>query len=324
MPAEGCVPAAGLATANLLVDASSSIGRFRIDLQVTAVQDVKGLAPKAVPPSRALDNSGVGLLIGGHEFLTYPLPGWEGYAPPFAMESAKLTLTLDGSAPVTLQTRVVPGNANFDQVAVAMPDVAGMGTLDVELTWADQCNRFEATASRRIEVVGTATTDGCEIDDEDAYWHQLTSLLDGSLRIAGTTARVESPYNEARFAPYVNPGIDAFIAYLFSPQTAAIVAVPGARIQIENGEANLRLHDDMDVIVWTRTSLATAVADYPPGDLTEVLHWLPGKQADGSFSFPAPKQPGRYVAAIDVTYESRCTTGTLWTQVNVDVVSPTS
>ena len=142
-------------------------------------------------------------------------------------------------------------------------------------------------------------------------------MLDGAITVAGTTPRVGSPFNESKFAPYVNPGIDAFIGYMFDADRAELTVAPGSTVRIENRKPRVHLADKLTVVIWTRRSIADAVRDYPPKGAVQVFEGRLERQADGTFGLPVPDEPGRYVAALSIKFDARCTTGTLWSVVNI-------
>jgi hypothetical protein len=287
---------------------------------VTRLEQRSGEPVSVTPPPRDINNNGVGLVLGGHDFVIKPEYYYEGYNPPITMESATATLTIDGAQPIALPTRFVPGNENFNQVAVSVPDVAGHGRLAIAMTWTDRCFRLDASGSTRVGVVPTSTTAGCELE-EAAYWKQLGSLLDHPLTVASRQVRAMSPRNESRYAPYLNPGIDAFIAYLFDKDDPAFAAAPGSTLRVEATNPALTL-TDMKVAVFTRQSIAQAVKGYPPNGTVLVLERTPAQQADGSWRLRVPDVPGRYVATMSFHFDSKCTTGDVWAVVNVDVSAP--
>ena len=296
-------------------------GRAGAIMDVTRVTELFREERSAVPPPRERPHER-GLVLGGHEFVTFPSTWFDGHENPLAMISAKVTLALDGQSSIPLQTRFVPGNENFDQIAVAVPDADGSGTLSMDLVWADPCYRYEASTTIPVDVVPLSATAGCALESA-TYYDQLRELLDGSLRVGSTTVHGFSPRNEAKFAPLSNPGIDAFLVYAFDRDEPAIVAEPGTALTIERVDSDITLGNDMTLSVWTRASVARAIRDYPPIGTVLVLSRTPVKQADGTFRLRVPQEPGRYVAGVSLTYDSQCSSGELWFVVNIDVVAPT-
>jgi len=317
----GCPGVAEIAPQAPFVDTGGSIGKFSVDLLVTRIEQRSGQPVSVTPPPRDLSNDGVGLVVGGYEFLMSPGYYYEGYSPPITMESATVTLTLDGAQPIALPTRFVPGNENYNQVAVLVPDIAGHGRLAVDMTWTDKCFRLAASGSIRVGVVPTSTTADC-VMDEDAYWKQLESQLEHVLIVESRDVRTVSPRNESKYNQYINPGIDAFIEYLFNKDDPAFEAAPGSALRVAATNPALTL-TDMEVAVFTRGSIARAVKDYPPHGTVLVLARTPAPKADGSWRLRVPDDPGRYVATVSFHFESKCTTGDVWTVVNVDVPGPT-
>jgi hypothetical protein len=301
-------------------DQGISVGHVAGKLQVTKVQELYGDQRAHVPPP-LMAPDGRGQVLGGVEFVVYPSIWWEEHDNPQAMISAAATLTLDGGSPLELPTRFIPGNVNFDQVAVSVPDVAGPGSLTLELVWADPCYRYEASRTFPVDVVSRSVTAGCVLD-RDGHFDQLRDVLDETIHIGSLTPRAFSPVNEARYLPFGNPGIDAFILYAFDPEAPEAAVEPGAALRLESRSDDVRLGDDLTLSVWTRASVAKAIKDYPPEGAKLVLSRTPEPQPDGSFRLRVPSEPGRYVAGVSVGYESTCSSGDLWTMVNIEVVAP--
>jgi hypothetical protein len=330
-PAAGCIELEDVDLTDLDVELSSlypsgnggfggfSIGRVGGELQVTRIIELSGQRRSAVPPPRQLSNR-AGLMLGGREFVTFPSTFFEASTGPLSMVDARLTLLLAGASPIDLPTRFVPGNRYFNQVAATVPDVAGPGTVTLAFVWDDDCFRYEASTTIAVDVVALERTAGCELD-EDLYWDDLGALLDGSIVVAGTTPNVGSPFNESKFAPYINPGIDAFMAYGFDAEAPELTVASGSTLRVENGKPRrLHLAGKLKVVTWTRRSIVKAITDYPPRATVEIFAGRLERQPDGSYQLPVPDEPGRWVVGLSVDFESRCTTGTIWSVVNIATV----
>ena len=328
-PAPGCTALGELDLTRLDVELGSvypdgdgglqgfSVGHVGGELQVSRIEELSGQRRSVVPPARQIDYRR-GQMLGGWEFVVFPSIYFDGSNGPQSMIEANVTLALDGAAPIDLPTRFIPGNRNFDQVAVSVPDVAGRGTVTLDFAWADDCFRYEASGTIPVDVVPLEQTAGCDLDNE-TYWDQLHALLKGSIVVGTTKPSVGSAFNESKFAPFVNPGIDAFIGYMFDPEAPEQVVAPGGTLRIENLKQQLHLGEKLNVVIWTRRSIANAVTDYPPNETVEVYEGRLERQPDGSYELPVPDAPGRYVAALSVKFDSPCTTGTLWSVVNIEV-----
>jgi hypothetical protein len=293
-----------------------SLGPTNAELQVTRVIDSSGRC--LMPPSQELLDQR-GQILGGHEFITYPSTSFHGLGGPQAMLAARVTLTLKGGTAIDLPTRFVPGNENFDQVAITVPDVAGPGVLRLEFVWSDRFFRYEGSSAITVDVVPLSATEGCALDSS-GYFDQVGDLLRRSIEVDSVPQVAFSPFNTSKFTPFVNEGIDAMIVYAFDPDQPSITAMPGAALRIEDVSDELTLGKEMDLWVWTRASVVKAVRDYPPEGTVLVLSRTPVQQAERTFGLRVPQDPGRYVAGVQLTYDSQCSSGTLWFVVNVDVV----
>ena len=329
-PAPGCVALDDVNLTRLEVDLGSlypngdgglsggfSIGLVDGELLVTRITELSGQRRSAAPAPRQITNGG-GQMLGGREFVTFPWIFLPGSSTPQAMINAKVTLKLDGASPIDLPTRFVRGNKNLDQVAVTVPDVAGAGHVTLDFVWADPCFRYEASGTIPVDMVPLEQTAGCDLDNE-TYWDQLHAVLEGSIMVGTTKPIVGSAFNESKYAPHVNPGIDAFIGYMFDPEGPEQTVASGGTLQIKSLKEQVHLGEKVTVVIWTRRSIANAVTDYPPKETDEVFEGRLERQPDGSYELPVPDAPGRYVAAMSVKFDSPCTTGTLWSVANIEV-----
>jgi hypothetical protein len=157
--------------------------------------------------------------------------------------------------------------------------------------------------------------------DSSGYFEQIGDLLRHSIEVNSVSQHAFSPFNTSKFAPFENPGIDAIIVYGFDPDEPSITAEAGTALRIERVSDELTLGNEMNLWVWTRPSVAKAIKDYPPEGSVLVLSRTPVKHADGTFRLRVPQDPGRYVAGVELTYDSQCSSGTLWFVVNIDVVA---
>lgn len=294
-----------------------SVGRTYTGLQLTRITEVGGGQRSVTPPHQDVFDEG-GQILGGHEFVAFPSMTFDGHQNPQAMISAKVTLTPALGTPIVLPTRFIPGNVNFDQVAVTVPDMSGRAALAFDFVWADPCFRYEGSHALDVEVVPLSATNGCVLESPE-YFDQVRELLRASIKVGSVVPDAFSPMNTGKFSLVQNEGIDAIILYAFDPAQAALKASPGAVLRVERVSPDLVLADQMQLRVWTRASVAKAVKSYPPEGAVLTLSRTPAKQADGSFKLRVPEAPGRYVATVELTYDSRCSSGTLWFVVNIDV-----
>lgn len=326
-PAPGCSSLDAIDLTDLDVELSSvypngdgglggfSIGLVYGQLKVTRLTELSGERRSVAPPAREIDNA-KGLMLGGREFTTFA--SFDRYGETQEIVDGSASLTLEGGPAIVLPTRIVPGNPILNQIAVTVPDVSGSGSVTLEMAWTDDCFRYDATGTIPVEVVPFRETANCELD-EALYWDDLHAYLKGSITVGTTTPVVGSAFNESKYAPYGNPGIDAFIGYMFDADAPEQAVEPGTTLRIDKTKPSLHLGENMTVVIWTRRSIADAVKDYPPDGMVEVFEGRLQRQAGDSYALPVPDEAGRYVAALSVRFESPCTKGTLWAVVNIAV-----
>ena len=324
---ERCVPVENIEPASPFVNAASSIGKFNLDMQVTRIEELTGRRHVAAPPVRELGNDGVGLLAGGHEFLTSPSTYFGGATGPIHMESAKVTLTLDGAPPVELSSRIVPGNENFDQFSIAVPDRSGSGTISMEFTWTDQCFRLDARGSIRVEVASTSEVGDCALEQQ-AAWDQLSALVASGMQFGDINARLGEAYADGTYTDMAVEGDGPYALALFDRAAPTLKVSPGAKIGMNALDPALSLYPlaARPVPFMKRSAVITWLADggiYGGGPEPKVL-WQSelSPRDDGSIRITAPKSAARYVAAIDLAFEYACGTGVVVSGIGVDVVAP--
>lgn len=322
-----CVPVENVEPGGPFIDAQASIGRLRIDLQVTRIEELTGGRHVAVPPSRDLDNDSPGLLIGGHELLISPSGYFGGHQGPSRMEAATVTLTLDGAAPVDLAWRIVPGNENFDQFAVAVPDVAGSGRILVDFTWVDACYRLHARGSVPVRVASLALVGSCAIERE-AAWAQLSALTERGLLFGDAKARLAWAWVEGTYADMSYEGDGPYALAMFDAQAPALKVAPGASIDMDAVDPGLALFPKAawPIPFMRRDTVIAWLADggiYGGGPDPKVLSQSELTPLDaGAIRMRAPEATGRYVASIALGFEYACGTGTVIAGFGIDVVAP--
>lgn len=321
---ERCVPVENIEPASPFVNAVSSIGKLFLDMQVTRIEELTGRRRVATPPARALDNDGVGLLVGGHEFLISPATYFGGATGPIHMESAKVTLALDGAAPVELSSHIVPGNEDFDQFSVAVPDLSASGTISMEFTWTDQCFRLAADGSIRVELASTSKVGDCALERQ-AAWDQLSALVASGLQLGDIKAKFAWARAEGTYTDMAYEGDGPYALALFDAAAPTLKVSPGATIAMHALDPALSLYPlaASPVPFMERSAVIHWLADggiYGDGPEPKVL-WQSelSPRDDGSIRITAPKTAARYVAAIDLGFEYACGTGVVIAGIGVDV-----
>ena len=313
----GCPnPASLVAGGPLGVDVAPDPSRAFIELQVTAVEPVWDPASRFVASRRDIRPDDTGVLAGGHEFTIWPQAVPSYLANPLSMVAATATLTPDGQPARELGVRIVPGNKNFDQFAITVPDLEGRALLDLEIRWQDQCFIFTAEASQEITVVPLALTKACHLD-QDHWFDDLAGVFDRRIKVNSTTQKIFPVELASRFASQETGGDPPSWAYFWKEDPRGITAVSGSWLEVSDPDG--RRHTAVtDVELFRRADALRAADDYY-ASIETLWNHHPTPRADGSFRIPVAADPGRYVLVIRFTFESACLTGSATSAFSLDV-----
>ena len=121
-------------------------------------------------------------------------------------------------------------------------------------------------------------------------------------------------------------GIDPYPPYVgFTRESPTMTVSPGATVSVANTNpaVELQLADGTKAIAWERAPLIRWLeggfihGDEPRAEVvfrSEVV-----TNADGSFTFTVPDEPGRYAISATFDYDAECSFGTAGFVVGVDV-----
>ena len=290
--------------------------RTHLELQVTSVQAIWDPVARIVPEPRTLVVDDSGLLLGGHEFTIWPAAVREYASNPQVMVAASSTLTPEGGTPIPLGVRIVPGNKNFDQFAIAIPDLDGRAQLDLHVQWKDQCFVFTATASQAVTVVPLSATRTCHLD-QDHWIDDLAGVFDQGITVDSTMQRIFPIDLNARFANQGAGGDPPNFAVDWKAHPGGVSVAPGARLEIYDG-ATTRHSTAVDAELFTRADMLRVAAD-EAAMVSPIWTLTPNPRTDGSFSIKAPSAAGRYVLEVRFDFTSTCLTGVATSVFSVDV-----
>jgi hypothetical protein len=289
--------------------------RTHIELQATAVQATWDPGARITPKPRTIDADASGLLLGGHEFTIWPEYFYEGFANPLSMNVATATLTPEGQAPQALATRIVPGNKNFDQFAITVPDLSGRARLDIQIQWADQCFRFTAQASQTVTVVALAETRDCHLDQ--AHWiDDLGGVFDKGITVDSTTQALFPTDVDARFANQGAGGDPPNWAYEWRLHPGGIAVSSGGTLHVSDAVKGRELKVT-DAELFRRDDALKLASDWTAA-ISAVWYDQPIPRSDGSFTVSVQVKPGRYVLVVRFDFTSACLTGSATSAFSVE------
>ena len=240
--------------------------------------------------------------------------------------SLDVTLTGDELEPIHASgepTRSSDLPAAWTLTFDALPEMDARLALEVRIGWRDRCFTYAAAGSDDLIVRSAATLATCPRGD--AAWDDLRAMATRGLPFGSTRARADISYTHMFFdgvaiidGPY---GI-----LMFEPEAAPTQVAPGATVTFSSPDpdlafslpdpAGVRLYRRGGVIRHNEEGGVTMGAFNPPvvaaSDLT--------MQADGSFTMTAPTEPGRYVVAVEMPYESACSVGIVIAGPGLEVV----
>jgi hypothetical protein len=299
-----------------LVSVDPEPSRAHLELRVTAIEAVWDPATRVVPEPRTIVADETGAILGGREFTIWPEYFYEGFANPQSMGVATATLTPNGQAPLTLPVRIVPGNQNFDQFAIMVPDLSGRARFDLQLQWVDQCFRFTAQAAQTVTVVPLAATQDCHLDQ--AHWiDDLGGVFDKGIMVESTTQALFATDVHARFSNQGAGGDPPNWAYAWKQHPGGLRASSGGRLAVSDTVPGRELKATYAELF--RRDDALRLANDWTAPISAIWHEQPAPRSDGAFSVPIRVEPGRYVLLLRFDFSSACLTGSAASAFSVEV-----
>jgi hypothetical protein len=298
------------------VSVDADPGRTHLELQVTGVEAAWDSTTRVVPQPRTIEEGNGGILIGGREFTIWPEGYYSGAAGPFSMVAATATMTVEGQAPLDLPVRIVPGNENFDQFAIGVPDGSGSARLDLALHWVDQCFRFAAEASQEVTIVPLATTQACHLE-ANQWADDLAGLFDNGITVDASSQRLFPIAFNARYVNEGTVGDPPSWAVEWKQHSGGITAAKGDWLEVSDTVKRRHLVV-MDAALFRRAD-ALKVANDSTEAVSALWNHRPTPRADGSFRIPVAAELGRYVLVIRFTFTSTCLTGAATSAFSLDV-----
>jgi hypothetical protein len=236
--------------------------------------------------------------------------------------SAKLTI--EGRAPVKLDVELATDSlGNVSGASVRIPDREGRGVLDVNVAWGDACFVYEGVVSSRVHVYAESSVAECPTGRTAAF-DELGIAFQPPI-VAGGVAADLVPW---QFAGKVRDMavVDPLPPYVgFDAQTATLHVAAGASVTVasSNPAIELRPMEPPRVIFFERAPLIRWLDDgWIHGNEPEAPVVFGSKlvaREDGTFTFKAPPDPGRYAAEVTFYYDAACTVGTAGFVIGVDV-----
>jgi hypothetical protein len=265
--------------------------------------------------------------LGGRESALVLDYGSLEFDRPADITSISVVVTPNGQAPIDLPARLEP--SEFDEgsvvAVVAPPDMSLAGTLDVNLEWTDACFRMAGTATSDVRVSAAVSIEGCPERDR-AIFDEIDATFRPPIQVGGVDMDLTAyrPIGKVRQPNYV----DAVHPLASFDETApAFTAALSEDIRVVS-------HND-DIALWQNHSESGEVPFFPRAAWIRYttaggIHGNEGRpdaafvstlveHANGTFSFTAPPNPGRYAAGIDFDYDAACTFGDAGATFGVDV-----
>jgi hypothetical protein len=206
--------------------------------------------------------------------------------------------------------RILPVGVELAPLVMSIPDVNGSGTLDLSMTWVDDCYEYRASIAFEVTIASSVAVDSCPVGDALA---EAMRSHDGALvDIAG----VQRPFNITEFQErYGNGGgfSDGAPLFGFSDQTPVIGAASAASLRYEIVDPEIRLVDAR-ADFYARD----AVLDHTVGEPSYWAHRTAGNPTT-TFELAVPSKAGRYAVMATFGWELRCAFGSAYALIGVDV-----
>lgn len=274
---------------------------------------------------------GGGMLVGGRDLpmelrIWYSLdPSDRAFEPTLELTTFELDFRSGSGtrSPIHVRSPLTRTPSSFVST-IALPDVDRQVTLEMRVTWRDRCYSYTATGTGAFTLVSAETVGDCAVTQE-AIGPQLRGLLAAPLAIGAARARLVPGYIHATY--YELPGGDGpYPLAVFDPKASPALARPGGSIDIRwlGDDVRLRTYDGEDVEWYRRRAVVEYMARgglYGPDnpEPAVVSRSKLNTRSDGSFWTRAPSEPGHYVAAMGLRFDTACYDGGAMAGIGVNV-----
>jgi len=302
---------------------SSDLSQAQPVVEITRIARVS--APATELPLPEIDRpAGDVRLVGGRRaifglfYIDYDWPfGW-------MITDFTAKLSIGNRDPIPLDVDIGPDSmGNVSSASVRIPDRDATGVVNVSLKWYDSCFVYDGTVSTPVRIYPESSVAGCPTGRVAAF-DELSIAFEPPIRIGETEVRL-LPW---RFAGKVRDlsVVDPLPPYVgFNAESPTVTASPGGTITAahSNPAVELTLMDMPRVTFFERVPLLRWLDDgwiygFEPA-APIVFRSKLVRNSDGTFSFEAPPDAGRYAAEAVFDYDSACTLGTAGFVVGVDV-----
>jgi hypothetical protein len=197
-----------------------------------------------------------------------------------------------------------------ETMRLTVPDVEGLGVLDVSVQWIDRCFAFSATARVPVNVIGSAVTGACP-DAEDEYFPYIDAVS-GPVDINGTTVRLSLNHGMFKYTGGWYAA-DGPLLGSWDPAAASASGAAGsaARILIGNDDLTLK---SLTAQFYRRRDVVESGVEADP-----VMERSGSTSGDRSIDLRLPTTPGRYVAGVSFEWDSPCASGSGDSVFSLDV-----
>lgn len=309
---------------HVVPELASDNGGVFVELAVTSITAIGSSEQLPLPPPPG-PSWLPAFLVGGHEAelsLSYSSEPWvDVVATAFTV-----SIAADGQAPVGLIAQLHTKADGSIVAVVTVPNQRVRGTINVSVAWHDACFAMTATTSQRLLVDKPYALRDCAEGSNGAF-AELDHAFAPRMGVGGLDVPLRAWRFIGKVAPL--PVVDPLPPYVgFRRDTPIVAVAPGATIGISPQHPDLAL-----------SAPDPAVADYY--QRRPLIRWLEGgwihgsepdapvvletplvRNADGTFSFTAPTEPGRYAAEVIFDYDSACSFGMAGFVVGIDVIAP--
>ena len=249
-------------------------------------------------------------LLGGQEArFEVGYPGDDTWPSDSTITSLSARLVDDAQSRQELDVRFEPKPDGGSVAVVSVPEARFRGTLKLSIEWRDECFLAAGRSSIPIIIDPPSTLEGCP-EGTNRAWDEVGALFDAPVTVGGVpVGLLPLPNGKVAALPVIDP-LPPYVA--FGSDTPAITTSPGATIDVSVPIATALL-----AYLLGRIEGGWIHGEEPAADV--VFRSVLVENAERTFSFSVPSEPGRYAIEAIFDYDATCTFGTAGFVVGVDI-----
>ncbi|HEY4228115.1 MAG TPA: hypothetical protein VGM49_07235 [Candidatus Limnocylindrales bacterium] len=235
------------------------------------------------------------------------------FADPDGQRVGIKAATIDGQMRLAGESTSRPLQISVvgDALRLTLPDIDADVTIDLVLSYQDDCFAYTAAAHGTATLGSRATLAACPASD-DGILSYVSALTSKAVLVSGKKLELVVDGAEPRWivGGYASDGPPLTG---WDPEAPAIDAAAGHPIAVRSGNPDLTLID-VFVETYRRSDVLKDDVDAEPISQADGSH-----EADGTLAIKAPAEAGRYVDLLNLAWSGSCAIGGAFVIAPIDV-----